>query len=369
MVATIITFFLGITTSIIGSVILLMIQARQKKKEEKMLEAKCNIAGDYLTCFDDEIDGVHVESKARATLTQKGKIVLGESKVLYRDGIRTWVLSGELVEDRFLRGGFYSDDKKVHDIGSFFFEIGKDGLTGFWMGFDSDRKEIVCGRYSMKKLKDTRTIADYSDHYYPHIYTIAEQRLGAHYLDALLEALKSGDDSVFCKVAIVEGEVVGFGIGIIEETTDLINQLAISEVPKKQLRERLERIKTIGFFKSVAVTEKHEKQGIASALTEAIILEFRNRSIRNLMAFSWKRSSGPTSIGILKNYGFKELCVIPDFWTEDSIRREYSCPECGSPCHCSAIVFHKTLHADDSGTTWGQERSSVNPLVASPNKR
>ena len=343
MTATFFTFLLGIATSIIGSIIIMGIQAYHKKKEEKRLEAKCNVAGNYLTYFDDEIEGVYVESKARAILNQKGKTISGESKVLYRDSTRTWILTGEIIDDRFIRGVFHSDDKTANDIGSFFFEINKDELTGGWMGFDSDKKEVVKGKYLMKKMKGTRKITDYTEHDYPNIHTIAEQRLGSHYLDSLFESLKTGDNSVFCKVAIIDEEVVGFGIGIVKEVANLVDELAVTGTHKTQLLERLKTIKTIGFLKAVAVSENHEKQGIASALTEAVILEFQNRDIRNLMSFSWKRSSGPTSIGILKNHGFKELCTIPDFWTEDSIRHGYDCPECGVPCHCTAIVFHKAL--------------------------
>ncbi|PWE20126.1 hypothetical protein DGF29_07195 [Aliarcobacter skirrowii] len=42
--------------------------------------------------------------------------------------------------------------------------------------------------------------------------------------------------------------------------------------------------------------------------------------------------------------GFKEECIIEEFWKEDSIKFNFDCTACGKHlCLCSAIIYTKKI--------------------------
>jgi len=47
---------------------------------------------------------------------------------------------------------------------------------------------------------------------------------------------------------------------------------------------------------------------------------------------------------LLLKLGFYAKLAIKKYWYEDSIIYGYSCPECGNPCICEAVIYEAKLN-------------------------
>jgi hypothetical protein len=56
----------------------------------------------------------------------------------------------------------------------------------------------------------------------------------------------------------------------------------------------------------------------------------------------WKYK-GNKMLELLKEIGYLETGIIPNYWHQDSIEKKYSCSICGSPCNCNALILVKPL--------------------------
>lgn len=58
-----------------------------------------------------------------------------------------------------------------------------------------------------------------------------------------------------------------------------------------------------------------------------------------LLAVSWVSNKPDSSEGMFEKLGFEKLFTVPDYWTQDSIKEGYLCPNCGNPCRCTANFY------------------------------
>lgn len=315
--------------AIIGGAVTILSGAMVEKYQRFRLEKKYPIKGEYLSEFEDVVNGEKTIIKAPVTLTQKGKCIKGTSEI---DG-RTWILDGEISEDGYLFGIYYAES--VHDkgVGNFFLEINIDGdMEGLWSGYDAVNKTIMSGRYSFIRKRDFK-IARITKRQVPAVLSIAEKQLGAAYIN--VEDLLA-EENVAC-YASISGKIVGFCTG---------KQIALDKIYESipQLREmklkQLATVETLGMVASVATDPDYAGRGIGSALVEHCIAELEKKDFNVLAMTGWKSPKGVHIGSIAKNYGFKEVLEVPDFWKEDSLKHGYACPVCGQPpCRCSAVVY------------------------------
>jgi GNAT superfamily N-acetyltransferase len=98
-----------------------------------------------------------------------------------------------------------------------------------------------------------------------------------------------------------------------------------------------------GLLENVAVRPEHRGRGVGSALVEARLGWFRRESVGFAYSFAWKTPRGCPSEGVLARTGFRRIRELPDFYLEDGLANGYACPFCGVRCHCSAILFVRTV--------------------------
>ena len=89
---------------------------------------------------------------------------------------------------------------------------------------------------------------------------------------------------------------------------------------------------------SIAISENQRGKGIGSMLIEDLLLE---HSQKYIYTYAWRRNGDVPLAPILKRLGFHEKEEIAKYWYRDSIEKAYTCPECGSPCYCSAVIYEK----------------------------
>jgi GNAT superfamily N-acetyltransferase len=95
-------------------------------------------------------------------------------------------------------------------------------------------------------------------------------------------------------------------------------------------------------FDTLLVIPEFQGNGFGKAMVQNMFDNVnRIPSAKNMVSISWINDRPVNSDKIFLEFGFKEICVIPEFWLADSIDKEYSCPICGNPCHCAAkFLFH-----------------------------
>lgn len=99
----------------------------------------------------------------------------------------------------------------------------------------------------------------------------------------------------------------------------------------------------VGVIKSVVVSERAQKKGIASSLVAEAEHRLLELGAAELLSIGWTDGAGCHIQKTLEAAGFSNSGDIDRFWFQDSIRLGYSCPTCSSPCNCVARVFRKSV--------------------------
>ncbi len=132
------------------------------------------------------------------------------------------------------------------------------------------------------------------------------------------------------RVATLNGEVVGYFVfKILKENT--VGYLDVQSTSKF-----LE-------VKTIAVHPAHQGKGLGTFIfnnTTNIAKEF---NVENCYCVAWQRNGKVAMHNIHINAGFQVVKNISNYWRLDSIQKGYDCPECGNPCVCNAVIYHKRI--------------------------
>ncbi len=96
-----------------------------------------------------------------------------------------------------------------------------------------------------------------------------------------------------------------------------------------------------GVVKTVVVASEFSGKGIGTKLISSAVENLQSRGIEKFISPLWKSGDRINSDIIFRRNGFVPVKEIPDYWYEDSLLRNYSCPVCGSACHCSCVIYEK----------------------------
>ena len=187
-------------------------------------------------------------------------------------------------------------------------------------------------------------LRDISKDYIPQILDISDEQLGKDYLsNELLENIIDNDTNVICKLAFsqIGNKVIGFCLAFVVEPQDIAS---IIKVPERQISRALRDSEKIGVIKTIAVDNKYKGYGVGRKLAEDCYNELLRKKVQSLCSVAWKGKEKVNINGILTNLGFERYIEIPDYWSEDSLQKGYSCPNCGQPpCHCSAVIYTRSV--------------------------
>ena len=175
------------------------------------------------------------------------------------------------------------------------------------------------------------------------LISISAEQLGADYLndnDLRMSLTQSG--ICFTRVVAKKNKgVMGFCLCKIIEGDSIRKHIPM---PDKDLPDLLQTENSIGMIGIVATHAEYQGRGIGMQLVKNCLAEFAKREIPVVYSIGWHSSKGVNIGGILENCGFVKLTEVSNYWREDSLKRNYRCPDCGSPpCKCSAVVFAKSL--------------------------
>lgn len=331
----------------IGSLVTYCIAVASRRIRDWRLRRRYPVAGRFLTEYGDEIDGVTVMQKATTTLEQHGREVTGKTVDL--DGDRAWLLKGTIETGGFLHGYYRAEDPNDPGKGTFFLKV--DGpqadMHGLWAGFDPINSGIEGGAYDFKRIPKA-SIQLAADADAPSVCALLGDALGELYvdLDDVRATIDPANPDATCLIAVdAEGRLIGaltatvLPRGSIADILPVGQVATVQELPSLRFHERL------CVIRSIAVLPGWRGRGIGSQLVREALDWCDERGATTALSFGWKSSGGCHIAGVMATTGFESTQEIPNFWTDDSRQKGYSCPECGSVCECTAVVFRRAVMA------------------------
>lgn len=302
------------------------------------------MSGLFATEYEDREGDTTVVQRGLTRIHQNGLEITGVTSELQTG--RCWNLKGRISSDGFISGLYMADDPHDTGSGTFFVEI--DGATGdmkgLWAGYDSVNHSIEGGKYKFRRCPEA-SIRAAEHHEAQPLVALLGDALGDRYVEYdEVSRLIAGDDSELCLVARTEShDIAGAATASViphgelhqsfpKGQADVLRQLPVS--PHHE---------SVGLIQAVAVSSLYRERGIATQLTRAAMDWLREQSATVALSFGWKSPDGCHIAGVLESCGFRPVHEVDRFWFEDSREAGYSCPACGDICHCSAVIFTRSL--------------------------
>ena len=192
-------------------------------------------------------------------------------------------------------------------------------------------------------MKNNYQIKDISENEINAVHLMCNDELGDDYIKENFLKDSISNNNQIVRVAITdEKEVIGFSIATIYSEKELNDYLSDKRCDELILPDLIN--KKIGITKIVVIKEQYKKKGIGIDLLNDSLLLIEEKKVAIMLGFAWKSKEGVNAKRILERNGFHELIEVKKFWNDESLKENYSCPDCGNPpCVCSAIVFIKNL--------------------------
>jgi ribosomal protein S18 acetylase RimI-like enzyme len=321
-----------------GFIVWLLSNAKQFIKNKK-LEKLYPIAGEYITEYEDEINGKVVICSAPATIHQNGQKIHGETIF---GGNRKWVVEGEISRNGHLYGIYYANNPHDKSVGNFFLYINPDdSMDGLWGGYDSSNRKINYGKYIFHPVCKDFMPSKLSEKYLPAVIAISDRLLGKNYLtiDMLRISVSDNEDKHFGYIAVKNNEVIGFCLHSVFTNEEFKKTVLI---PEEEIPKAINYSPIIGLLQTIAVKKQYQKQGIGTALVKQCISDLEEKSTPVITAVGWRSTKGVNIEGVLLNLGFVKMKEVKDYWKEDSLEKKYKCHDCGDPpCTCEAVIYAK----------------------------
>ena len=304
--------------------------------------------GNYLSTYDDEIDGKKIVQKATAHFKQTGTHIIGRTTNFGEE--RTWHFRLTIEKSKFIHGVYGPKDPRDSSTGVIFLELQPNGsLEGLWAGFDSRNERVEGGKYSFVRTRDFKIAPLQHGIALKQALDILRSNLGERYFT--LQELERYIGTDQCdrnkKALVAQDKATGEVIGVILAELVAPEALASSFLDSYDLirnEPTLYRLRnqTTGLIKSVAVDIQARGNGIATQLVQHSVAELTKCGAKTFYALGWITEQGGCHIqGVLESLDFIPVKHFEKFWHNDSIAHKYDCPTCGHPCICSAMLFVK----------------------------
>lgn len=177
------------------------------------------------------------------------------------------------------------------------------------------------------------------------VLELFDRELGEGYIDRqTIERSITEPESAICLVATNPTDgIVGASSMLLLDRDDLR-----SHIPHDQ-RDLIDRLgftelERIGYRQGLAIKPEYRGGDLADRMVEKGYYAFRRREATAILSIAWKSPEGCLVASLLERHEFERLEEIERFWFEDSQLYGYSCPNCGRPCSCSALIYLRRLY-------------------------
>jgi len=336
----------AVLTGLLGSLLTLAVERTLRWFRARAIERKFPVSGKYLTRYTDKGQSY----KEIVEFRQTGRKIRGESILSCEDRLtdRRWLYEAEVRDEGYIHGSYKPETPFDKGFGAFFCKFGKHGdMQGYWLGKDADESDIQWGDYEFRK-QPAFTISAVEKSDVIRVLQIAEQQLGDAYIDE--SHLETNNESIALCVRVQE-TAVGFVTARIVPASQFLAMVQESLVEDtatlRPLQRRIVGETNIGLVASSAVSPKFTGRGLGGEVIGRCIEELEQRGANVIVATAWMNRDGVRAGSILECRGFHKLLDIQNYWEKDSVKKGYSCPNCGAPpCHCTAVLYIRNRHSD-----------------------
>lgn len=143
-----------------------------------------------------------------------------------------------------------------------------------------------------------------------------------------------------------------FTVGSREE---LAGFLVLKRFPGAELDDTFPDVDTSGWPRAadnaqvymVCVADDWKRRGVATHLVYRGHDHLREHGVGRAWAASWHRAYDPDSRALFRSCGYEQVGEQADFYRTGEGNPERDCPDCGSPCTCSASFWTTPVDAGD----------------------
>lgn len=332
-----------VAVGLIGASVVGAIGIAIARTRDLLIARRYPIAGTFRSVFEDAEGGEIVETKAIATIRQRGRRIWGPTSLI--DGSRTWMLEGRVDSGGRIHGRYNADDPHDTGLGGFFLEMHGDGeLDGMWTGYDTTNRLVTAGRYHFWPM-EKMTTRPMTERDLDEALSVLGNALGARYVTREQLSAFVSQQGQFGFVSVDKRDrVVGAATSELPTSPDLVQDLLPSDARDRvaSLVPELQFNRT-ALLRSVAVSPQARGNGVGTDLVRASVENLSGKGATSILSVGWTDLDGCHIQGPLEAMGFQERGDLDDFWKQESMAKNYQCPTCGFPCECVARIFIKSL--------------------------
>ena len=171
---------------------------------------------------------------------------------------------------------------------------------------------------------------------------ISKVEFGIDYLceKDLLDCI--GKDDVFCRVAVLDGSVIGFCICRLFGPEKVDDEL---KLPESEARDTMMSFRRIGLLDAITLRSDMQGHGYGSKLAKDCYDRMLSKGADAVCAMAWKSIRGTTNAKrLLENLGMKADIEIQGYWNlmVDSPEGHH-CPHCDPPCKCYGVLYYRKV--------------------------
>ena len=171
---------------------------------------------------------------------------------------------------------------------------------------------------------------------------ISKVEFGIDYLyeKDLLDCI--GKDDVFCRVAALDGSVIGFCICRLFGPEKVDEEL---KLPGSEARDTMMSFRRIGLLDAITLRSDMQGRGYGSRLAKDCYDRMLSKGADVVCAMAWKSVRGTTNAKrLLENLGMKADIEIQGYWNlmVDSPEGHH-CPHCDPPCKCYGVLYYREV--------------------------
>jgi len=185
-------------------------------------------------------------------------------------------------------------------------------------------------------------IVDLSREHIPQALEISKVEFGIDYLfeKDFLDCIDK--DDVFCRVALLDGEVIGFCICRLFGPEKADDEL---KLPDSKDRDYMMSFGRIGLLDAITLRSDMQGHGYGMKLAMDCYDRMVSKGAEVTCAMAWKSVRGTTNAKrLLENLGMKEGIAVQGYWNlmVDSPEGHH-CPHCNPPCKCYGVLYSKKV--------------------------
>lgn len=300
----------------------------------KRIESRFPVSGDYISFYEDIIDGQKVVAPSESRIIQRGASL----KITTKDpNERSWTLSGTIMQGGHVSGVYSADAVYDDGVGSFYLKISKDALDGMWNGYDHENKMTNSGRYWFRRFLPA-SIVPYEKSFLNDILHTSANAFGYGYIDT--DAIKN-DSCNFALVAIVRGEFAGFCFGRRLPIGSLPDLLKMSPGILPDDVRVSDSSGTLGIMKTIAIRRKYQGHGVGSRLVKAAEESLVKLGCECILVPAWSVEGKTPIENILLTKDYAKWVTNEGYWKASCEAQEFKCISYNGKCRCSVTFFRK----------------------------